>query len=99
MSHRGSILCLPGSIRAWPVRDPMDITEQTLDRVFAEAERIDLLLIGAGAGLWSMPEALRWRIRDLGIALDIMPTAAAVRTYNVLLGENRRVAAGLVAVP
>ena len=29
---------------------------------------------------------------------DAMPTGAAVRTYNILLGERRRVGAALIAV-
>jgi uncharacterized protein len=33
-----------------------------------------------------------------GVALDFMSTGAAVRTYNILLAEERKVAAALVAV-
>jgi uncharacterized protein len=37
-------------------------------------------------------------LRDRHIVVEAMPTGAAVRTYNIVLGENRRVAAGLIAV-
>ena len=45
-----------------------------------------------------MPEPLRTRFREARISLDAMTTGAAVRTYNVMLMESRRVGAGLIAV-
>ena len=75
-----------------------EIDEASLERVFATASDIDFLILGTGLRGWSAPEALRWRLRDLRVALDIMTTAAAVRTYNILQGERRRVAAALIAV-
>jgi uncharacterized protein len=47
---------------------------------------------------WLMPEALRWRFRDARIGVEVTPTGAAVRTYNILFGERRRVGAALIAV-
>jgi uncharacterized protein len=41
---------------------------------------------------------LRDALRAVGTVVEPMGTGAAVRTYNVLLGENRRVAAALIAV-
>ena len=97
MSHRGSILCLPSGIWAWPVTAPQEITAATLARALAEP-RAELLLIGTGRQPWLMPEALRWRFRDARIGLEVTPTGAAVRTYNILFGERRRVGAALIAV-
>ena len=96
MSHRGSILCLPGGIWAWPVVEPGEITEETLARVFAAP--IDLFLIGSGKSPWLMPEALRWRFRDARIGVEVTPTGPAVRTDNILFAERRRVGAALIAV-
>ena len=45
-----------------------------------------------------MPEPLRARFRAAQVSLDTMTTGAAVRTYNVMLMENRRVGAGLIAI-
>jgi uncharacterized protein len=98
MSHRGSLLCLPSGIWAWPPTSPADIDAAALAPVFAEAEAIDLFLLGTGAALWVVPEALRWELRDRHVAVEAMPTGPAARTYNILLGEDRRVAAGLIAV-
>ena len=98
MSHRGSLLCLPSGIWAWPVATADEIAESNLVPLFAEADAIELFVLGSGADLRPLPEALRWRLRDYRIGLEVMPTGAAVRTYNILVGENRRVAAGLIAV-
>lgn len=98
MSHRGSLLCLPGGIWAWPVSAPGDIDEATLEPVFAAAGEIGLLLIGSGRDAWAMPQPLRQRFLDLKLAVEVTRTGTAVSTYNILLGEGRRVAAGLIAV-
>ena len=98
MSHRGSLLCLPDGIWAWPVTSAADLSEQTLAPVFTRIDSLDFVLIGSGRDLWVLPEPLRRRFRDAQISADVMPTGAAVRTYNVLLAESRRVAAALIAV-
>jgi len=98
MSHRGSLLCLPSGIWAWTPTTPAEIDAAALTSVFAEAGEIDLFLLGTGAAPWFVPEALRWELRDRHVTLEAMPTGPAVRTYNILLGEDRRVAAGLIAV-
>ena len=97
MSHRGSILCLPDGIWAWPVGAPQDITAESLERVFA-AKGVELFMLGTGKQPWLMPEALRWRFRDARIGLEVTPTGPAVRTYNILFAEGRRVGAALIAV-
>ena len=97
MSHRGSILCLPSGIWAWPVAAPGEITEATLARALASRD-MDLFLIGTGKTPWPMAEALRWRFRYARIGVEVMPTPPAVRTYNILFGEGRRVGAALIAV-
>jgi uncharacterized protein len=98
MSHRGSLLCLPDGVWAWPVSDVRDITAASLDMVFARAAELHVFLIGAGRDPWRLPDRLRDRFHDAGISADTMTTGAAAQTYNILLGENRRVGAGLIAV-
>jgi uncharacterized protein len=97
MSHRGSILCLPSGIWAWPVIVPAEINEDSLARALASRD-VELFLVGTGNTPWLMPEALRWRFRDARIGVEVTPTGPAVRTYNVLFGEGRRVGAALIAV-
>ena len=98
MSHRGSILCLPSGIHGWKPADEASLAADDFERVLAEAEGIDILLVGTGSDLKLLPPALRARLREAGISADPMSTGAAVRTYNVLLAEDRLVAAALVAV-
>jgi uncharacterized protein len=98
LSHRGSILCLPSGIWAWPVSGPDGINDEALARVFGASGALELFLIGAGSEPWAMPEALRWRFRDARVGVDVMQTGPAVRTYNILFAEGRRVGAGLIAV-
>ena len=98
MSHRGSLLCFPDGIWAWSVGNIGQLTEATLAAVFDRAQVLDFFLIGAGRDPWVLPEGLRGRFRDVSLSVDTMPTGAAVRTYNILLAENRRVGAGLTAV-
>jgi uncharacterized protein len=98
MSHRGSLLCLPDGIWAWPVVRFGDVDEVAVADVLARAETLDFFLIGTGADLAVLPEALRARFRAAGLSVDAMATGPAVRTYNILLAENRRAGAGLIAV-
>ena len=99
MSHRGSLLCLPEAIWAWPVMQPREIDRAALDRVFAAASAIDTLIIGTGTEVWIPPADLREALRAVKVVLEAMQTGPAIRTYNIMLGERRRVAAGLIAVP
>jgi len=98
MSHRGSLLCLPDGIWAWPVRSVKELTEAALAPVFARAQALDLFLVGAGRDPYALPEPLRARFRALSISVDCLATGSAAQTYNILLGEKRRVGAGLIAV-
>jgi uncharacterized protein len=99
MSHRGSLLCLPDAIWAWPVTRLEDIDRAALARVFEAANSIDTLIIGTGTEVWPAPSALREALRRVKVVLEPMLTGPAVRTYNIMIGERRRVAAALIAVP
>jgi uncharacterized protein len=98
MSHRGSLLCLPDGIWAWPVTAVEDLTEEALALVFDRVGALDFFILGTGNAPWTMPAALRARFRDAHISPETMTTGPAVRTYNVMLMESRRVGAGLIAI-
>jgi uncharacterized protein len=98
MSHRGSLLCLPDGLWAWPVTVPAEINGATLAHVLAQLDALDFFILGSGNSPWIVPERLRMRFRDAHVSVDSMMTGPAVRTYNVMLMENRRVGAGLIAV-
>jgi uncharacterized protein len=98
MSHRGSILCLPSGVHGWKPADPLKLTPDDFQRAIDEADKIEILLLGAGKEPRPFPPELRQMFRNARISVDAMSTGAAVRTYNVLLAEDRAVAAALVAV-
>lgn len=98
MSHRGSLLCLPDGIWAWPVTQAGKIDEASLVRVFENARAIDTLIMGTGRDVWRPDPVLREALRAAQIVLDPMQTGSAITTYNIMLGEGRRVAAALIAV-
>ncbi len=98
MSHRGSILCLPSGIHGWDPADPLQLTQADFVKVIAETSGIQILLVGTGRDLRPLGPGLRAALREAGISADPMSTGAAVRTYNVLLAEDRAVGAALVAV-
>ncbi|WP_375408208.1 Mth938-like domain-containing protein [uncultured Methylobacterium sp.] len=98
MSHRGSVLVTPSGIRAWDVTDARTIDRNVLRPIQAEAGAVELLLVGTGLDIVPLPDSLRRWLKEAGIGLDVMQTGAAARTYNILMAENRKVAAALVAV-
>ncbi|MGU3398663.1 Mth938-like domain-containing protein [Brucellaceae bacterium D45D] len=98
MSHRGSILCLPSGIHGWAPLTPPVLSRGDLKAILAQASDIEILLVGTGMDLRRIPEDVRALLREHNISSDPMSTGAAVRTYNVLLAEDRAVAAALIAV-
>lgn len=98
MSHKGSLLALPSGIYAWPPAKVQDLTPSSFDAVRRESALLDSLLIGTGADPAFLDDAILWRLREARIAVDVMTTGSAARTYNIMLAENRRVAAALIAV-
>jgi uncharacterized protein len=98
MSHRGSILALPSGVHAWSATTPADLTLDAFVQVLAEAEEIDTLLVGTGKEIAFLDDAVRARLKEGRMAVDVMSTGAAARIYNIMASENRRAAAALLAV-
>lgn len=98
MSHQGSIIALPTGVQAWGVTLPERIDVSSLTPVLVEMNQLDMLLIGTGEKALPQNSAFALALRDLGINVEVMDTAAAARTYNVLFEEGRRVGAALLAV-
>jgi uncharacterized protein len=98
MSHRGSLLCLPTGMHAWDILSPRDVTLATLSLVLEAADRIDVLMIGMGNDIARLDPEIRAAMRERQIIVEAISTGSAVRTYNILLAEQRAVAAALIAV-
>jgi uncharacterized protein len=93
--YRGPILVFPDLTVAWDAAGACDITGETLAPVI-EHRGVEILLLGLGRSTSAVPAALRTALRAAGVALEAMDTGAACRTYNVLVAEDRRVAAALI---
>jgi uncharacterized protein len=98
MSHKGSLLCLPSGMTGWSVNSSTELTLESLQPVLEQAEKLDVLLIGLGSDITAIDPAIRQAFRDRKIIIEATQTGGAVRTYNVLLAEERAVGAALIAV-
>ena len=96
--YGGSILVFPERTLDWSVTSASGVVGSVLDPVMAPDAAIDLLLVGLGSAGGVVDKELRDRLKAARVAIETMSTAAACRTYNVLLGEQRRVVAALIAV-
>ena len=88
--HEGPVLLAGGAPAHWGGM-------ADFDALTALAGRADVLIIGTGAEIAPLPAADRARIEETGLGVEVMATAPALRSYNVLLAEDRRVA--LAALP
>jgi uncharacterized protein len=91
----GAVLILPDAALVWPVAGMDEVTPESLKPV-AEHGGVSILLIGCGRRMQILSRKLREPLREVGIVIDSMDTGAACRTYNVLAGEDRQVAAALL---
>ena len=97
--YEGSLLVLPEGCVAWPAVRVEDISLEGLAALWPAARPVaELLLLGTGRAPWLVPPALRAALKERGLAVEPMDSGAACRTYNVLLGEHRRVAAAILAI-
>ena len=103
MSHAGSILATPQGVRAIEAAGVGDLDEIALAPLIAEcAERpgsIELLIVGTGARMAPIARPLKDALKRAGLRFEAMATGPALRVYNVMQSENRRVAAALIAAP
>jgi uncharacterized protein len=97
--YQGSVWILPEITLPWQAcrLDQLDV--DSLEALIAPAApQVEILLIGTGPTMLPLPSVLRQICSKRGIAVEQMDTGAACRTYNVLLIEERSVAAALIAV-
>lgn len=98
MSHRGSVLCLPTGMFAWDVTDKAQLSLESLSKVLECSADLDVLLIGLGDDIAFLPADIREAFSARSVIVEAVGTGSAVRTYNVLMGENRAVGAALISV-
>ncbi|MPY70194.1 MAG: hypothetical protein GEU92_08905 [Alphaproteobacteria bacterium] len=96
--YDGSVLILPGVTLRWQAASADAITMESLAPILEADAVVELLLIGCGDAIAPLSATLRAGLRTRGVAVEPMDTGAACRTFNVLLSEDRAVAAALIAV-
>lgn len=90
-----SFLIAPDAlVEDWPVRDARTMAAADLAPLLALAP--ELVLLGTGPAQVFPPAATLAACLQRGIGIEVMSNAAAARTYTVLAGEGRRVAAGFL---
>jgi uncharacterized protein len=103
MSHAGSILATPQGVRAIEAAGVDDLDEIALAPLIAECTArpgsIELLIVGTGARMAPIGRPLKDVLKRAGLRFEAMATGPALRVYNVMQSENRRVAAALIASP
>ncbi|WP_342666055.1 Mth938-like domain-containing protein [Skermanella stibiiresistens] len=96
--YEGPLLVFPDRAQAWSATDFASLTVASFDVIRGSEPAVEILLLGSGPKMGLLPSKLRRELREAGIVVDVMETGAACRTYNVLLSEERRVAAALLPV-
>jgi len=95
--YGASLIVLPDRIVAdWPPQTFAMLSEEHF-RILADLG-MEIVLIGTGAKLRFPPSGLLKPLMDAGRGYEIMDTGAACRTYNILTGEGRKVAAALIMI-
>ena len=97
-THAGSILLNPDGVAAWAIDDPAALGPDSLDPLTALTPPTEVVLLGCGPRMTLIHSTIRAAWKERGLAVDIMDTGAACRTYNVLVAEDRRVSAALIAL-
>lgn len=82
-----------GIVEDWRPTPVADLTPDDLEPVLQQAP--DVLVLGTGARNEFAPQQVLFALARRGIGLEVMDTKAAARTFNVLAGEGRNVAAVL----
>ena len=103
MSHAGSILATPNGVQPIDAASVNDLDPAVLAPLLAEIVEspgsIEFVIVGTGERMTPIPKALRATLNQAGLRFEAMATGPALRIYNVMQSEGRRVAAALIAAP
>lgn len=93
-SHSEAIALTPQAMLGpWQATPIADLSDSHFARILEEDPEI--VLLGTGPANVFPPRELTFAFARRGVGLEVMDTAAAARTFNVLANEGRRVAAVL----
>lgn len=94
--HNNSIIIYEEIVINWQHNNI--ITEFDFDQVFALTPKPEILLLGMGNKPTFPAPKIRERFKKENIALEVMDSGAACRTYNILLAEGRKIAAAIIPI-
>ena len=86
-----------GAVLPWAAATADGLTAEHFEQI--AALRPDVVIFGSGLHLRFVAPALLQPLMALRIGIETMDTAAACRTYNVLVSEQRRALAALLLSP
>lgn len=90
-----SLVIFPDALHTdWPVASVDDLEVHHFDEIIAR--RPDIVLLGTGERQKFPALELRRSLVEAQLNLEVMDTAAACRTYNLLVAEGRDVAAAVI---
>lgn len=92
--NKDVVLMHDGILRDWQAKDIRNLALEDLADVLAR--KPEIILFGTGWQSQLPPRELVFALARQGIGLETMDTPAACRTFNILLGEDREVAAVLI---
>lgn len=94
VEHQGGVMLKAEACAPWLGADALDQTALLAAREFLDG--CEVVLVGTGKRTQFMPPSQRAALRAAGLVIEVMDTGAACRTYNVLLGDGRKVGALLL---
>jgi uncharacterized protein len=89
-----SVVVLPDRVLEWPAESFERLTAE--DFGFLKTLDVEIVLLGTGARQRFPHPRLTAALAPAGIGLEVMDVQAACRTYNILVAEERKVAAALL---
>lgn len=94
--NRSVVITPSRLLRDWPPQHFEDLRPDHMAALVDLAPEI--VLFGSGASLRWPPGNVTAPLTAAGIGFEVMNTAAACRTYNILMGDGRKVAAALLMI-
>ena len=89
-----NLVVLPGRVVGWPARSFEQLTRE--DFAFLQSMEAEIVLLGTGPRQRFPHPRLTAPLAQAGMGLEVMDLRAACRTYNILVAEDRKVAAALL---
>ncbi len=93
-----SIIIWPEKFQKWRIENFSQLNIKSFDEFLSLDLGIEILLLGCGLQTKFVAGDIRNHIKQAGINFEFMTTAAAARSYNVMITDGRRVAAALIAL-